>query len=115
MNGAPIPMANVARELRDLHADDRTPDPVETAREFESLLVQQMISGMRETASVLGEGGMFGDGPGSDTYAEWFDTKLANNVTSNAGIGVVDVVLADIARWEKSGMKFSESPPTPQR
>jgi len=77
------------------------PDPVATAHDFETLLVQQMVAGMRNTADLMGEGGMFGDGPGAETYGEWFDKQLASQVTASSEMGVVDAVMADLARWKQ--------------
>ena len=42
------------------------------AGQFETIFVKTMVSSLRQTGVCGGEGGMFGDGPGAETYADWF-------------------------------------------
>ena len=71
---------------------------VEVANTFEQLFVQSLVSSMRSTASFGGEGGMFGSGPGADTYADWFDQNVAKQVSSSGRVGIAEAVIADIER-----------------
>jgi Rod binding domain-containing protein len=50
-------------------------------QQFEELFVQQMVGALRQSAGFGDEdGGLFGNGPGADTYAQWFDQNLAHQV-----------------------------------
>ena len=67
------------------------------AGQFEELFVKTFIASMRQTATV-GEQGMFGGGPGADTYAGWFDQNIANELGRTGGIGIARVLLEDMER-----------------
>ncbi|MEI6128872.1 MAG: rod-binding protein [Planctomycetota bacterium] len=78
------------------------------AKQFEEMFVQNMVSALRKTSEVGGEdSGMFGSGPGSDTYAQWFDQNLAEQVSSSGRLGVTDLLMKD---FERNG----EIPPAPK-
>lgn len=71
------------------------------AGEFEQILIQQMVTGLRKTTSLDGEdGGLFGKGAGTDTYNDWFDAHLSQHLMSSGGIGVRETLLRD---WERLG------------
>ncbi|MCA8963746.1 MAG: rod-binding protein [Planctomycetes bacterium] len=70
----------------------------EVANTFEQLFVRSLVSSMRASAAMGGEGGMFGSGPGSDTYSDWFDENVAKQVSSSGRVGIAEAVLADIER-----------------
>lgn len=72
----------------------------DVAGQFEALFAQQMISGMRKTSDMGGGEGMFGSGPGSDTYEQWFDTLMSDRLTEGRGLGVRDTLLR---HWEERG------------
>ena len=63
------------------------------ASQFESLFVQQIVSKMREGANVMGGSAMFGSGPGSDTYASWFDTHMSDHLAKSGRVGVADSLM----------------------
>ena len=72
---------------------------VEVAHQFEAVFVKTLVGALRSTASVGGEeGGMFGDGPGADTYAGWFDQNVAEQLAKTGGLGVASSVLDDMER-----------------
>lgn len=71
------------------------------ANDFEQLFVRQLVSTMRSSATVGGEGGMFGDGPGADTYADWFDQNVSQQVSRGGRIGIAEAVLADMKRHKE--------------
>jgi Rod binding domain-containing protein len=69
------------------------------ANEFEAVFVKTLVGALRSTASVGGEGGgMFGEGPGSDTYASWFDQNISDELAKTRGIGIASTLLADMER-----------------
>ena len=69
----------------------------DVAQQFEAVFVKTLVGALRSTASVGGEdGGMFGDGPGADTYAGWFDQNVADQLAKTGGLGVASSVLADM-------------------
>ncbi len=72
----------------------------DVAKQFESIFVRTLVSSLRQTSGIGGEGGMFGSGPGSDTYADWFDQNLADKVTSSAKVGIEEQLIRD---FEKNG------------
>ncbi|MCA8952363.1 MAG: rod-binding protein [Planctomycetes bacterium] len=69
-----------------------------TAAQFEAILVRQLVSSLRETGSVGGEGGMFGDGAGAGTYADWFDERVADHLGASGQIGIKEVIIRDLER-----------------
>jgi len=77
--------------------DDPRRKAEEVADQFEELFVKTFISSMRQTASI-GEQSMFGSGPGSDTYAGWFDANVANELGRSGGIGIARTLLEDMQR-----------------
>ncbi len=68
-----------------------------TAAEFEQLFVRSMVSSLRSSASIGGDD-MFGKGPGSDTFADWFDQNLAEQVSTTSEIGIARALLKDLER-----------------
>lgn len=68
-----------------------------TAAEFEQMFVRTMVSSLRSTASIGGDD-MFGKGPGSDTFADWFDQNLAEQVSSTSDVGIAKSLLQDLER-----------------
>jgi Rod binding domain-containing protein len=86
-----MPLQESAQRMRDRAA--------KTAGEFEQLFVRTLVSSLRATSSLGGEGGgMFGSGPGADTYGDWFDQNLAGEVCATADIGIAKSLLADMER-----------------
>lgn len=69
------------------------------ANQFESVFVKTFVSAMRQTAALGGEGGgMFGSGPGADTYASWFDDNVSNELARTGGIGIAKALMAEMQR-----------------
>lgn len=68
-----------------------------TAGQFEQLFVRSMVSSLRATSSIDGAG-MFGSGPGADTFGDWFDDNLANQVCHTSDVGIKDQLLKDLER-----------------
>jgi len=73
------------------------------AGQFETIFVKTMVSSLRQTGACGGEGGMFGDGPGAETYADWFDENFAEQLgktdrNGNGGIGIRTALMAEFER-----------------
>ena len=68
------------------------------ANQFEAVFVKTLVGALRQTSSFGGEGGMFGSGPGSDTFTGWFDQNVADHLAETGGLGVASAVLSDMER-----------------
>jgi Rod binding domain-containing protein len=69
------------------------------AQQFEDVFVRTLVSSLRQTGSVGGDdGGMFGSGPGADTYADWFDQNLAEKIGEAGHIGIKEQLMRDFER-----------------
>ncbi len=68
----------------------------DVAAQFEAIFVQQMVAAMRTSASGGEDGGMFGSGAGSDTYASWFDTSMAEHIGKRGGVGLAPIIERNI-------------------
>lgn len=73
-------------------------EATKVATDFEQLFVRQLVSTMRSAASIGGDGGMFGSGPGADTYSDWFDQNLATQVSRGSRLGIAEAILGDMQR-----------------
>ena len=71
-----------------------------TASQFEAIFTQQMVQTMRQGTGTLGDEGMFGSGPGSGTYEDWFDQNMARRLSDGGRIGIAAAMLRD---WELHG------------
>jgi flagellar protein FlgJ len=71
-----------------------------TAHQFEAIFTQQMVQVMRQATGTLGEEGMFGSGPGSGTYEDWFDQNMARSLSDGGRLGIAEAMLRD---WERYG------------
>ena len=70
-----------------------------TAAQFEQLFVRSMVSSLRSTASLGGDdSGMFGSGPGADTFGDWFDQNLAEQISHSSKVGIAQQLLVDLER-----------------
>jgi Rod binding domain-containing protein len=70
---------------------------IEVAGQFESIFVRTLVSSLRQTSSIAG-GSMFGEGPGTDTYSDWFDQNLAEQIGKTSEIGIATQLKRDFAR-----------------
>lgn len=76
-------------------ADD--PKAIEAAaRQFESLFLNQLLKSMRDAQQGDGEG-LF-DSNESRMYTGLLDEQLANRIANGRGIGLADMVIAQIER-----------------
>lgn len=82
------------------------------AGQFESVFVRTLVSSLRQTASV-GSEGIFGEGPGADTYSDWFDQNLAEQISHSGHIGIADQLMRDFTRYGAISKAAAKSPPKP--
>ena len=83
----PLALAKLSLKPQD-PAQQARAEAEDVANQFEAVFVKTLVGALRSTASVGGEeGGMFGDGPGADTYAGWFDQNVATSSPRAAGSG----------------------------
>jgi Rod binding domain-containing protein len=73
----------------DRPATDREGQVQVAARQFEAMLLTQLVSAMRST---VGSGGMFGGGAGNGMYEHLFDQTFAEAMSQGDGIGVRPMV-----------------------
>jgi Rod binding domain-containing protein len=77
-------------------ADKQRQHAEKVASQFEEVFVRTMVGSLRQTSSIGGDGGgMFGAGPGADTYGDWFDQNLAEQISRTSHIGIREQLLAD--------------------
>jgi Rod binding domain-containing protein len=74
----------------------------DVAGKFEGVFVRTMVQSLRQSSQMGGEGGgLFGDGPGADTYADWFDDNIATQVSKGGRVGIADHLMRDLERWQQ--------------
>ncbi len=59
----------------------------EAAREFEGLLLEQMVKEMRK---AVPKSGLLGDEPGQELFEEMLDGEFVRLMTRKGGIGIAD-------------------------
>lgn len=64
-------------------------------RDFESIFVAKVLDSMQKT---VGESSLFGKGFGSDIYKSLFQSKLAEQISEQGGIGLGDALFRDLAQ-----------------
>lgn len=80
-------------------ADKSRAKAEKVADQFEAVFVKTFVSSLRQTAALGGEeGGMFGSGPGADTYASWFDDNVSNELARTGGVGIAKALLREMER-----------------
>jgi len=60
------------------------------AREFEAYFVREMLTSMRASAKVLGDGLL--DSSASDTWTEQLDAQVAENISRGEGLGLAAMI-----------------------
>ncbi|MDP3858420.1 MAG: flagellar assembly peptidoglycan hydrolase FlgJ [Stagnimonas sp.] len=63
------------------------------ARQFEALLMQQVLKSAR--AASLGDD--LAGGPGADTYKDMFDQQMAQQLSAGRGLGIADVLVRQLS------------------
>ncbi len=70
----------------------------DVASMFEQIFVKKMVENFRKSNVPGQEGGMFGDGPGADTYAQWFDDHMATHLSDNGDIGISSMLMKQFTK-----------------
>ncbi len=86
--------AEIGRRIPDARAKAE-----QTAAQFEALLVRQLVGSLRQSSSIGEGGGMFSGGLGSDTYTDWFDQHMADQIGSSGNLGIKEEILRDLERY----------------
>lgn len=73
-------------------------DPQEAARQFEALLIQEMLKSMW---AAVPQGEMLSNSNEEKMYRDMLNEATADQVSRGQGIGVKDVILKDINRLDK--------------
>ena len=92
MNNVPV-QPNIHRPTGPPTDQDVRQEARKVAEQFEEIFARQMVQKMRESSFSGEEGGMFGNSPGADTYGDWFDSNMAEHLSSNGSIGIADAVM----------------------
>ena len=72
----------------------RDPDTLRAvARQFEALLMQQVL----KSARAAGLGDDLAGGPGADTYKDLFDQQMAQQLSAGRGLGIADQLVRQLS------------------
>jgi flagellar protein FlgJ len=72
--------------------------PEEAAKQFEALLVKQMLDSMWSTVP---KGGIVSGSNEESLYRDMFNEALSNSISEGKGIGIKDVILKDFNKINK--------------
>lgn len=87
-------------------ADRAHAKALSTAHDFEAMLARTMVAALRQTGDLGDEdGGMFGSGPGADTFTDWFDERFADEITTKSRLGVAEQLLPELEHLDKKAMR----------
>ena len=79
---------NAAPELEALARAEASP---EVAQELEAMFWGMLVKELRK--GFDGQGGLFGQGPGSDLHGAAFDEALGGALAANGGLGIAELVV----------------------
>ena len=71
------------------------------ARDFEALMVEQMMKSMRSASKVLNEEGLFSSRE-QETWQEWQDSQFAIEMSQGRGLGIARQIIEQVQSLEKS-------------
>lgn len=81
-------------------ASDRAARARETAKEFETMMLEEMLGRVFES---VGEVGLFGEaGPGAGMYQSMLVKEYAGKIAERGGIGLADGVYAEILKLQET-------------
>ncbi|MBI3768956.1 MAG: peptidoglycan DD-metalloendopeptidase family protein [Deltaproteobacteria bacterium] len=107
------PQALLASTPRGIEEQQRLArkSPLEIAREFEAILVAQIIGAMRKTVSSTG---LFGGGDsGANKVLDGaFDQELARSIAKDAHLGLAEQLAAQIERHQHAAAAAGDAPHT---
>lgn len=69
-----------------------------SAEEFEAMFLSQMLAPMFEN---LGEGSLFGDGPGAGIYRGMLVEEYGKAVAKSGGLGIADAVQREFLKLQE--------------
>jgi Rod binding domain-containing protein len=75
-----------------------TQQPEEVAKQFEGMLLKQMIDSMWSTVP---KNGLLSGSHEEDMYRDMLNEALATSISEGKGIGVKDIILKDINKVSK--------------
>ncbi|MGP9822369.1 rod-binding protein [Salinarimonas sp. NSM] len=86
--------------LADAASPERASRARETAREFEAMMLEEMLGRVFES---VGEVGLFGEaGPGAGMYQSMLVKEYAGKIAERGGLGLADGVYAEILKLQES-------------
>lgn len=77
-------------------------EALQVADGIENIFAKLMVKEMRESRLGGEEDGLFGKGPGSDTYAAWFDNHMAEGLSGKNGIGMKQTIMGYLEYLEQA-------------
>jgi len=92
LNAAAASDALGASETQNLEQLAESGKELEAAKAFESLFASMLVKEMRGSI----KGGFFGEGPGADTYGQWFDKEMGSAIAADGGLGLAGVLKAQL-------------------
>lgn len=76
-------------------AKSKVNEAEKAGKDFEALLLQQMLSTMWKTVP---SGGVFGKSHESELYRDMFNEALAKSISEGQGIGIRDLIVRDMEK-----------------
>lgn len=91
--------------LRKMAQQDKEQALRAVAKQFEAIMMQQMLKTSRETSFDDG----FSDGESSsmDSYREWRDEQLAQNLSTKGSLGLADMLVKQLLPKDKHSPRTS--------
>lgn len=81
------------------------------ARQFEALLMQQVL----KSARAAGLGDDLAGGPGADTYKDLFDQQMAQQLSAGRGLGIADQLVRQLSGQQGEAISPPLNPALPDR
>ena len=73
------------------------PEAVQVAKDFEAMMIEEMLKSMRSASDVLAEDGLL-NGREQKFWQDWQDTQLAAEMAGGHGLGLANYILEQIDR-----------------
>jgi Rod binding domain-containing protein len=90
----PVPEMQLSRS-----AEPLSKNPEKVSKQFEALLLKQMINSMWSTVP---QEGLLSGSHEEGLYRDMLNEALANSISEGRGIGIKDVILKDIKKYSKN-------------
>ena len=75
------------------------PEAVQVAKDFEAMMVEQILKSMRSANEVLAEDGLL-SGREQKFWQDWQDSQLSIEIASGRGLGLANHILEQIDRFQ---------------